>query len=154
MIISLTALFLADYFYDKQIGQYLKLADDASTAQIKLQYFYQYRDLASQISRNDAYFIFKQKQYTRDEQLKILDTLIIRLEDATNMDPQSFEYQQAMYQISGQEFNHTLERINSIFFNAWLRSGMISYWVIWNWLVVILLWIYPIIRFIKFMIEI
>ena len=84
-------------------------------------------------------YIFIQKQFTKTEQLKILDTLLKRLEETSQMNPQSFEYQQAMYQISGQEFDHTLERINGIFKSCYFRSGWWSWFIFWQWILIALL---------------
>ena len=146
LICSLAATIIFDYQYDINYSQYLKLADDASTPDAKFSYLKQYRDAVSAISRNDAFYVFKQKQYTRDEQLKILDTLLFRLDSASRMSASSFEYQQAMYQISGQEMNHTLERIDNVFMSCYMRSGaFFAYWCMFNWFIVVALGVFGLI---------
>lgn len=121
-VIYISTVIVFNYNYDRTYGQYLKLSDDASTADTKLGYLKQYREAVSSIDREQGAYVFQQKQYTKTEQLKILDSLIVRLEDSTKMDPKSFEYQQAMYQISGQEMNHSLERIDGIFEDCYFRT--------------------------------
>ena len=140
-IVSIVFVICFEYSYDKNFGQYLKLADDASTAKVKLDYFRQYKEAVMEIQRENAAYVFKQRQYTKSEQLKILDSLLKRLEDTSEMNEKSFEYQQAMYQISGQELNHTLNRINEIFKSCYLRSGAMAYWCIWNWIPMIIIFI-------------
>ena len=129
VICSLVIAVMTDYHYGVQINQHLKLADDASTAEVKLEHLNNYVDAVKlNVKRNDARYIFKQKQYTRDTQLEILDTLIIRLEDLTAMNPQSFEYQTGMGQITGQEFDNVLSRVNSIFWDCYRRE------TVWRWI--------------------
>jgi hypothetical protein len=51
------------------------------------------------------------------------------------MKPDSFEYQQAMAQISGQEFDHTLAEINGIIHSCWLRQNNIAIFNLWfSWM--------------------
>ncbi len=120
---------MSPYQYDRDVRQYLKLADDASDAKTKLSHLGEYRDaITAKIGRNDARYIFTEKQYTRDAQLAILDTLISRLRDISQMDPKSFEYQTAMQQVTGQEFDHTCSRIDGIFWDCYRRSSG------WRWL--------------------
>jgi hypothetical protein len=117
-----------NYTYNKNIGTYVKLADDASTAQAKLDYLLQYRDSCdSKIKRNEAKYIFKTQQKTKNEQLKIIDTLIVRLKDTVKMNPQSFEYQTAMGQLTGQEFETTLKTTDYIMYDCYIRSNPLKY---------------------------
>jgi hypothetical protein len=124
----------AHYSYSLNVGQYLNLADDASVAAVKLDHLREYRvAIQKTVQRNDARLWFTQRQYTRDAQLEILDTLITRLEQMSQMDPKGFEYQTAMQQVSGQEFDHTLNRIDGIFWDCWRReSAWRWFWTILN----------------------
>ena len=120
------------YIYDVRIGQYLSLSDDASTAEKKLEYIDKYiASINKYIHRNDARFVFKRERLTCDVQLIVLETLKQRLEETTRMNPESFEYQQAMAQISGQEYGHTLDSINSIIHSCWLRQNLFVVFVLW-----------------------
>lgn len=140
VVMLLLALFVrgcivGGYSYSVKVEQYLSLADDASTAKAKLAYLHGYKkSIRTHIVRNDARYIFKKIRLTRDEQLKIIDTLLQRLTTTSEMDPKSFEYQQAMAQLSGQEFNHTLEDIDYILWNCWLRQHPSSYFISGYWL--------------------
>ena len=79
-------------------------------------------------------------QLTKDNQLAILDTLIQRLEEAAQMKPDTMQYQQAMLQITGQEFDHVLAAINSIFKACWFRqSGMVVFALWFSWIVWLLM---------------
>ena len=115
IVIGITLAIDISYNYEVKYNQFLKLADDASTAKDKLTYFKEYRERVSHISEEYANYIFKTERMTKSAQLKILDTLISRLETTAAMEEKSLEYQQAMYQISGQEMDHTLGDINSVF---------------------------------------
>jgi hypothetical protein len=124
----------AEYGYSVSVNQYLNLADDASVASVKLDHLREYKAAIQEtIQRNDARYLFKQQQYTRDAQLRILDTLITRLDEMSQMDPKGFEYQTAMQQVAGQEFDHTLRRIDCIFWDCWRReSAWRWFWTILN----------------------
>jgi hypothetical protein len=118
----------AHYGYSAGVRQYLNLADDASDAPTKLQYLQEYRQaVLDNVHRNDARYWFKQRQYTRDIQVQILDTLLGWLQAMTQMDPRSTEYQFAMQQVTGQEFDHVLARIDGIFYACYCRESL------WRW---------------------
>jgi len=145
-------LWISYYSYDVYIGQHLRLADDASVAGVKLDYLNQYKSaIKERILRNDARYFFTRDRLTRDTQLKIIDTLISRLSDMSQMDTKSFEYQQALLQVTGQEFDHTMTEINSVIHSCWIRQsifvfcGLYLSWLVWllgmianiNWVTVI-----------------
>jgi len=120
------------YGYDVKMGQYIRLADDASTAEAKLGYLQKYQEAVEQnIVRNQARFIFQKERLTRDRQLSILSTLKVRLQDAANMNQSSFEYQTAMNQITGQEFNHALGELSRIISDCWLRQSALAVFGLW-----------------------
>jgi len=112
------------YSYNRDIGQCVRLADDASTPELKLQYLKQYKEAVMGISQEQARYVFTQSRYTKTAQIKTLDSLLIRLEQTTNMQPASMEYQQAMTQISGQEFDHALVEIDAIFWDCYRRENV------------------------------
>ena len=122
----------SSYFYDVKISQFVKLADDASTADKKLEYLLKYENaIRSFIWNNEARYVFKRERLTRDKQLEIIGTLVQRLTEAKTMNPVSFEYQTAMSQITGQEFNHTLADIDSIIHDCWLRQSAFAVFCLW-----------------------
>jgi Tfp pilus assembly protein PilN len=131
------------YSYNVRMGQYAQLADDASTAQKKLEHLNKYKEQVQKyIQRNEARYIFKKERLTRNNQLAILDTLIQRLDEATKMQPDTMQYQQAMLQITGQEFDHVLTQINSIFNACWLRQSGLAVFSLWfSWILWLVLFI-------------
>ena len=130
-----------EYSYNVRMGQYAQLADDASTAQEKLRYLNKYQEqVQKHIVRNEARYIFKKERLTRTNQLAILDTLIQRLDEATKMKPDTMQYQQAMLQITGQEFDHVLAAINNIFNACWLRQSALAVFALWfSWCAILFL---------------
>jgi hypothetical protein len=143
-IVSICMLVFIQYDYSVKCGQYLGLADDASTSSSKLVYLTQYRNKVEGISQESAVYFFPKERMTKTTQLNILDTLIIRLEKTSQMDEKSLEYQQAMYQISGQEMDHTLSEINNVFHGCWDLQHNKALWVFIMWLS-IFVWIWWII---------
>jgi hypothetical protein len=124
LMILINSLVYRYYSYEVKVGQYLELSDDASTAKVKLEYLKQFIDaIEKNITRNDARYIFKKERLTKDAQLKIIKTLQTRLEETAEMKPESFEYQQAMSQISGQEYDHTFSEIDNIIRGCWSRQN-------------------------------
>jgi len=125
------------YSYNVRMGQYAQLADDASTAQKKLEYLKKYQgQVRKYIVRDEARYIFQKERLTRTSQLAILDTLIQRLDEATKMQPDTMQYQQAMLQITGQEFDHVLAAINNIFNACWMRQSALAVFALWfSWVI-------------------
>ena len=131
------------YSYNVRMGQYAQLGDDASTAQKKLEYLNKYKEqVQKHINRNEARYIFKRERLTRTNQLTILGTLIQRLDEAAKMQPDTMQYQQAMLQITGQEFDHVLGQINNIFMDCWLRQSGLAIFALWfSWVVWLIIFI-------------
>jgi len=135
MFISLTVLFIIssivfgisiffrEYNYKVNIGQYISMADDASTPALKLDHLKQYREKVSAgIHRDSARYFLKQDRLTKSVQLSNLDSLIQRLEDLSSLTPDSLAYQQGLLQITGQEFDHTVGEIDAIFRDCYMRD--------------------------------
>lgn len=127
-IMFCTVYGLRQYRYKVNVGQYIKLADDASTPQMKLDYLNEYTSaVAKNVTRNEARYIFKQQRLTKETQLEILSSLTKRLEDLAAMAPDSLPYQQGMQQISSQEFDHTLLEIDGVFWDCFIRNSFFIY---------------------------
>jgi lipopolysaccharide export LptBFGC system permease protein LptF len=115
------------YVYVVRVGQYLRLADDASLPILKRDYLMKYKDaVITNIQREDACYCFKQKRLTRTAQLTNLDSLIQRLNDIATLTPDSLAYQQGMQQITGQEFDHTMGEINKVFYDCYSRAAFFT----------------------------
>ena len=117
-----------NYTYSRDVSGFIELADDASTAHQKLEFLESYREaVLIRIPNEKLRLIFTTPRHSRKTQLKVLDSLIQRLKEADKMQADSMAYQQAMLQISGQEFEHSLEDLNSIFhYAAWMQG-----WTFW-----------------------
>ncbi len=113
------------YYYRIYVSQYLRLADDASLPALKRDYLIQYRDrISAHIERENARYVFQQERLTKEAQLQNLNSLIVRLEDIAKLSPDSLAYQQGMQQITGQEFDHTINTIDGTFKDCWLREAL------------------------------
>ena len=112
------------YTYDREVGGYLSLADDASTAPLKLQYLGQYREAVhSIVTGEDARLVFTTPQTKAAHQFVVLDSLLQRVGEVAALDVSSFEYQVAMDQITGQEFLGAIEVTNGLLKDAYVRQG-------------------------------
>ena len=94
------------YQYDKQIGDYFELSDRSSDASVKLQYFNKFVDA---LERNDLTngqtSVFWQRPISElSYNYQVAKSLQSRLENISQMNPKSFEYQTAMQQITLQEY--------------------------------------------------
>jgi hypothetical protein len=134
------------YSYNVRMGQFAQLGDDASTAEKKLEHLQKYKaQVQKHVVRNNARYFFKKERLTRDSQIAILDTLIQRLDEATRMEPNTMQYQQAMLQITGQEFDHVLAQIDSIFGACWLRQSGMAIFALWfSWILWLLMFLFGI----------
>jgi hypothetical protein len=106
LILGAGACFLFYYNYERDIGSYYELSNQASTATLKMQYLMTFHDKLAELNllTGQSAIIFPTPQTSVDEQAKILDSLIERLNKTSLMNESSFEYQQALYQISRNEF--------------------------------------------------
>jgi hypothetical protein len=99
------------------------MADDASTAKLKLEYLNQYRGAVKKyVTGEESVYFWKTPQNKVSTQLRVLDSLVHRIEQTAAMPEGSLEYQQAMAQITGQEFETTLGTTNNVFYEAYIRQ--------------------------------
>ncbi len=135
-----------DWQYPKEYEYALKLADDSSLPQDKAKYLTEYLEKIKTI-KGEPRYIFKRPDLNLSKQIVILEGLINRFNDIAKIKPSEMAYQQGMQQLSGQEIDHQLGRISSIFKEAKLRESVMFYiwlnlsWILW--LIIILLgWIF------------
>lgn len=100
---------LAGINYSNEIGSYYSLAVDASTAKLKLEYLGTYRERILPYAEGYGGWLIKIPEKNLAEQLKIVDSIIFRLQKVSELDEGSFEYQQALYQISRNDLCHSGE---------------------------------------------
>ena len=75
-------------------------------------------------------YIFKQPNLDTKKQLEILDGLITRFRDIANLQPSDMAYQTGMQQLTGQEMDHQLKDISSIFYSAKIRESLLQFLII------------------------
>lgn len=94
----------SSYVYNNTIGSYWSLSDKASTLQQKSEYLDKYvgaLESAHMASHNAV--IFPTPDNSFEQNMVALKSLQGRMHQMQNMDEQSFAYQTAMQQITGQE---------------------------------------------------
>jgi len=111
-----------NYKCDRDLLSYWNLSNKASTLKQKSLYLDEFvANLeAAHLSGNNA-LLLKTPDNSYDQNIITLKSLQSRMEEIKGMDVRSFEYQQAMYQISAQEEGVSME------FTTWLASGI---WII------------------------
>ena len=126
---STYAILWYEWIYPKEYEYALRLADDSSLPEQKALYLREYLNKVKTITGEPRY-IFKKPDLNKSKQIAILEGLIKRFEDLSKLDPSSMAYQQGMYQLTGQEIDHQLDRISGIFQSAKLRENFINFFVI------------------------
>ena len=123
--------------YTNDIYGYWTLADKSSTIEAKSEYinkFVSALDNAGLSGYHNAIF-FKNQDNSFDLNLKALKTLSDRLEQIKTMDSKSFEYQQAIQQITAQEQGEAEDMLN-VFKGCWTLK---NYPMVYDTVIVILL---------------
>jgi len=95
-----------NYDYDNNIGSFFELSDKASTIDKKLEYLQQYEAALKNygLDSGQSTIFFPTKNTNLEENFAVLGSLKQRLVDTAKMNPSSFEYQQAISQITSQEY--------------------------------------------------
>ena len=132
------ALVWFTYIYPKNYEYNLRLADDASTPEDKAKYLKAYlNDIAT--IQGEPRWIFKRPDVDKQKQIEITEGLVKRLDDIAQMSPSDLAYQQGLEQITGQELDHQLERISSIFRSAKLRENpLIALSIMYGWILIVI----------------
>jgi len=120
---------ISDYQYSRDIGSYWSLSDKASSIEKKSEYLDLYV-AALEAAGLDGEYI---PDILFDNNLIALKSLQQRMHDILEMDVQSFEYQMAIQQITGQEQGEAGDMI-SLFKSIWYKN---NYFLLWNWVAVI-----------------
>ena len=122
-----SAAIFADYDYSNHIHSYWDLSVKASTIQQKSIYLDKYVSAleSARLGDCDALFL-KTPDNCVEQNFVALRSLQGRMHDIIGMDPNSFQYQQAMQQISGQEQEEPYE----VFKAAWYKK---NHFLLWNW---------------------
>ena len=121
---------VADYDYSNRIGSYWDLSVKASTIQQKSEYLDKYISAieSADLADNDAIFLKTPDTNTR-ENIKALKSLQVRMHEIFEMDVNSFQYQQAISQITAQEQDDAKAVLGRIE-GAWYLK---HHFFLWEW---------------------
>jgi len=123
------------YNYNRDYQSSWDLAEKASTIPQKLEYIQQFvnvLEVSPMRGKHDALF-FPTPDNSFEENLKALKSLQSRLIEIREMNPNSFEYNTAIQQITGQEQGEAQEML-SIFSGTW---WIVNHFFLWNWVCVV-----------------
>lgn len=129
ILIMLLLGILGIYFYkatiewENKVEGYWNLSDKTSTLEAKSKYIDEMMVSLRKVKLSEygAYYFTTINNKT-ELNINALKTLQNRLKEIKNMNPSSFEYQQAIQQITAQEQGEAGEMI-SVLFNAWMISN-------------------------------
>lgn len=103
----------------RQVTAYIQLADDASDPQVKADYLKKFLEKVRTKNLPEyAAFFFPTERLSVAQQEKVTESLIKRCEETAQLPRESFGFAQGMTQLTGQEFDHTLKEITSIYNKA------------------------------------
>lgn len=130
LVWGIAAEVLADYEYDNQIGSFWSLSEKASTLDQKSAYLDQFVSAIenARLTGNNAIFL-KTPDNSIEQNMVALHSLQSRMHEIKTMDVQSFQYQQAISQITAQEQGeaaHLLDVIEGV----WYLNHHIF---LWSW---------------------
>jgi len=122
--------------YSVEIESYWDLADKASTIEQKSEYIEKYYNslIKSNLYGVNSAIIFDTPNEDFTENLKALNSLRVRLQEIKHMDPNTFEYQTALQQITEQEQGQANHMID-VFRRCWEKE---HYYTFFNLIIIIL----------------
>lgn len=127
----------ANYKWNRDIESWWELADKSSTIEAKSEYIQKFVEaLDSQKLTGYNAIIFKTPNNNIEKNIEAVKTLNKRLQDIKGMKPDSFEYNQAIQQITAQEQGEATKLIKILFGGWLLHSG---YWYLWDWILAIII---------------
>jgi hypothetical protein len=118
----------ADNKYNQEIYNYWSLADKSSTIEAKSEYIDKFVSAIdnAKLSGNNA-LIYKNPDNSFEYNFKAVQTLQKRLSEIKTMNPNSFEYQQAILQITQQEQGEA-EKMLNVIKGVWVLDNYIYLW--------------------------
>jgi len=147
LFLSVYGSIKSKYEWQLMAGSQWNLADRSSTLDAKYKYINSFvLSLESMkekhmLSEYNALFL-KTPQNKTENNIKAIKTLQERLYEIIAMDTKSFEYNQAIQQITSQEQGEATELINDLFGSFQIHN----YWYAWDWIFVVF-WFTTIILF-------
>jgi len=130
MVWAAVAEVFAEYDYENHIGSYWSLSDKASSLDQKADYLDKFVAAIenSRLADHDAVF-FKTPDNSVEQNMIALKSLQKRMHEIKGMDVQSFQYQQAISQITAQEQGEA-GHLLSVFKGAWYLE---NHPLLWDW---------------------
>jgi hypothetical protein len=121
----------ADYNYSNSIGSYWELGVKASTLEKKADYLDKFVGALEKGDLADSSALWlKTPDNSTEQNFVALRSLQRRMHEIQAMDVKSFEYQQAMAQITGQEQDEAKNMLG-VFREAWFMS---HHFFLWDWI--------------------
>jgi hypothetical protein len=119
-----------NYIYDKTIQSYWDLGVKASTLEQKAAYINDFVEAldAAQLHGNDA-VVFPTPNNSAEQNMVALKSLQSRMREIQHMDVTSFQYQQAMLQITAQEQGEAQSMLDTLK-GVWYKS---NHFFLWRW---------------------
>ena len=124
--IKIPAGMVSNQYYKAHVESYFRLADQSSDAKDKLEYLNEYKDALAkeELCEGQARYFFQTPYTDLSRQCRVLDSLIARLESLGGMKPDSLEYQQAMRQVTTDEFAGF---DTCVFVSGWNHKSVVRY---------------------------
>src|SRR3990167_7181763 len=128
------------YQYEREIMYNWDLADRSSTLEAKSIYLKQFvtRLENAELSEYNA-ILYRTPDNNVQNNIDALKTLVYRLNEIKDLDPESFAYQTAIQQITSQEQGEAMQML-SIIKGGWLLGN--GYYLIWDWIAVLFVLLY------------
>lgn len=130
--------YVPDYRYDRQFAYTWNLADKSSTLEAKAEYVTKFVET---IETNRQFFADYNAVWlgtpdnSFEQNLTALKTLRTRLNEIKGMDPNSFQYQAAIQQITGQEQGEAWHMLGTLR-GCWILE---NHPFAWKWIAILLL---------------
>lgn len=130
----------ASYEYENDISSDWILSVKASTLEKKLEYLNKFVNKIENLGYEGKYntIFYKTKNVSFDENLLVLKSLQEKLEEIKDMDVSSFQYQNAMFQITKQE-QYNAKSTLKVFNGIWYKTNHILLWKI-SFILIIIGW--------------
>lgn len=130
LIAGIGTIIYATYQYERTVESYWELADKASTLDQKCEYLEKFSAAldAAKLDEYNAIF-YETPNNSLAQNKRAMKSLLTRLEEIRGMNPKSFEYQQAMFQITAQEQGEAKAMLE-VFFGCWLKA---NHFFLWGW---------------------
>lgn len=141
LAISIYYEVIVDYEYSNSVGSYWELSVKASTLEQKAEYLDRFvlQVTKAELSGNNAIWL-KTPDNSIEQNMIALHSLQTRMNEIKGMDVQSFQYQQAISQITSQEQDEA-HRLLEVISGCWYLK---YHWLMWGWIDVVK-WIFLVI---------